>query len=164
MLDPVTTRSGRLRAFGVLVAWLAAAGAATLAGAVAVGAIGTGILPRAEQPLTPDEVESRLAEAGSAPTPTTTHTTSPPPTTSAPPASSPTPQPEVFSSQGGTVVARCSPGVEIVSTVPAQGYRLKDVEAEHGGQRVRFESGHTRVEVQVNCVAGKPTASTRSDS
>jgi hypothetical protein len=68
----------------------------------------------------------------------------------------------VFTSRGGTIVARCSPTAQVVSATPAQGYRLKDVQPEDGGQRVRFEtggSGHNRVEIQITCVAGHPTAS-----
>jgi cytoskeletal protein RodZ len=162
MLDRVRTRSSRLRKFGVLVAWLAAAGAATVVGAIAVGAIGSGILPQAERPLSPQEVNDRLAQATSGPAPTTTSSTASgtSPTSTPPTGHQPDPT-ELFNSQGGSVIARCAPDLQVVSATPSQGYRLKDVEPEDGGQRVRFESGHTRIEIRLVCVAGRPVATTR---
>lgn len=165
MLAGMTTSTpNRARTAGALLAWLAAAAAATVAGSVAVGAIGSGILPPAERPLSADEVTTRLAQARAQATTTAPGTTAPTttgPGPAAPPATDPSDATELVSSQGGIVIARCAPGIQVVSATPAQGYRLKDVEAEDGGQRVRFESGHTRVEVRLNCVAGRPVATIR---
>ena len=70
----------------------------------------------------------------------------------------------MLGSAGGTVIARCAPAVVIVSATPAQGFRLKDIEPEDGGQRVRFEAGDTRVEVTVTCAAGVPQAAVRTQN
>jgi hypothetical protein len=156
---PASRRSRRARAAGATLAWLATAAVATVATSVAVGAIGSGILPSAEPPLQPDEVDRRLAAAPAPTTATPQATTAPAVTTTQP---SPAAVPTVLSSQGGLVLARCTPGPEVVSTVPAQGYGVKDIEPEDGGQRVRFESGHTRVEVLVTCTAGVPRATIRT--
>ncbi|HEU5469442.1 MAG TPA: hypothetical protein VFV67_02225 [Actinophytocola sp.] len=151
------------RTTGAILAWLAVATTATVATSLAVGAIGTGIVPQAEPPLSPDEVNRRLAEPATGtsrpPVPTTTTT----PTTTTGNSSTPPPgdPPTVLSSQGGIVYARCEPGVDIVSASPAQGYRVKDIEPEDGGQRVRFESGRVRIEVTVTCASGTPRASVR---
>jgi hypothetical protein len=158
MTEPTTTGRRRARRAGAILAWLAVAALATFASSLAVGAIGSGIVPQAEQPLGRDEVDRRLAEF----TPTTS---TPPPidtttsTTSEPPRA--LPEPEVIGSQGGTVLARCTPAVEVVSALPAQGYGVKDIEPEDGGRRVRFESGRTRVEVTVTCPGGQLRSSTR---
>lgn len=152
-----------------LLAWLVAVGAATLAGMVAVGAIGSGIVPAAERPLSPAELSSRLAEPPSQPAATTPATTTTVTTAATTPNGSTATTPAVFSSAGGTVLARCTralnpgpgsgPGIEVVSATPAQGYQVKDIEPEDGGQRVRFESDRSRVEVRLDCVDGQPRAS-----
>lgn len=161
----------------MLVAWLATAVAATVAGSLAVGAIGSGILPQAERPLSPEEVNDRLAQATSALAPASTTSTTPstaaptapaaglPLSPPAPPATQKPGLPEVFPSRGGTVIARCAPGPQILSATPAQGYQLKDVQPDNGAQRVRFETGgsghNNRVELLITCPAGHPTASIR---
>ena len=171
MLGRVSRPSARTA--GVLLAWLAAVAAATLAGMVAVGAIGNGIISAGERPLSEADVSRLLAASSTTPpappsssigstvstVPTSGLSPGQPPTgQSAPPGQS-----QVFSTAGGTVIARCSPGIEVVSATPAQGYRVKDVEPDDGGLRVRFEtgSGGTRVEVQLTCAAGVPSATTR---
>src|SRR5512139_3656906 len=155
------TSKGRLtraRAAGTVLAWLLAATAATLVGAVAVGAIGSGIVSPADHPLSPAEVSARLAEpAGPAQSPSTGASTTTTRSTGAPPTAT-TAAPKVINSAGGTVLARCAPELEIVSATPAQGYRLKDVEPHDGGARVRFETHDSRVEVTVSCAGGTPQA------
>lgn len=60
------------------------------------------------------------------------------------------------------MVAQCVPQADIVTTTPAQGYEFKDIEAEDGGQRVRFESDDdVQVSMQVTCSNGRPSVSTR---
>jgi hypothetical protein len=148
----------RARTAGVVLVWLVAVGVATLAGMAAVGAVGQGLLNGPERPLRQQEINSSLAQQR----PSSTSAT-PGPATTQPPPQAPASTSKVFGTQGGTVIARCTPagGIEVVSASPAQGYGLKDVEAEDGGQRVRFETGRTRVEVQLTCVSGQPQASTR---
>ncbi|HET9139799.1 hypothetical protein [Actinophytocola sp.] len=146
--------SRRTRAAGATVAWLATAAAATVAASVAVGAIGSGILPSAEPPLRPDEVDRRLAAAPAPATSTAPARTAP--------VSTGRPAPTVLSSPGGIVLARCEPDPFIVTTAPGQGYGVKDIEPEDGGQRVRFESGRNRVEVLVTCTGGVPSATIRT--
>lgn len=163
MLGDVTEApgSGRTRTAGAVLAWLAAVGVATLAGMLAVGAIGSGIGSQGGQggqPLSQAEVSRRLAASGT----TTPPSTRPAAPSSVPPASAdPQPANKAFPTSGGTVIARCDPGIRVVSATPAQGYGVKDVEPEDGGLRVRFESGRTRVEVRLTCINGEPQASTR---
>jgi len=154
---PASHPSRRLRAAGATVAWLAVAAAATVASSVAVGAIGSGILPDAAPPLRPDEVDQRLVASSGPTTATSPSAAAPAPSTGSGPAAAPT----VLSSQGGVVHAVCTPGPVIVTAVPNQGFALKPIEAEDGGQRVRFEAGRTRVEVLVTCAGGVPTGSVR---
>lgn len=171
-------RSSRARTAGAVLAWLLAAAAATLVGVIAVGAIGSGIVPPSGRLLSPSEVSARLAEPArsAAPTPTTPTAPSPatpsratptpgaPTSTSTPvPTSAAAATPRVLGSPGGTVLARCGPAVEVVSAIPAQGYDLKDIEPHDGRWRVRFEAGRTRVEVMVSCVGGQPRASVGRD-
>ncbi|GAB3410753.1 hypothetical protein [Flindersiella endophytica] len=162
--------SRSLGSVGVVLAWLAAVVAATLVGVLAVGAIGSGILPEGQEPLSQAEVSRQLAAPErktlptNQPTPTETPTGSPTsgPSTPAPGAT------EALRSNGGVIYARCNPaaenGVEVTSAVPDQGYHLEQVEPEDGGSRVRFESGDTRLEVQVNCVDGRPRVVPDDDS
>lgn len=184
-MPTLSGRSSRARTVGTVLAWLLAAAAATLVGVVAVGAIGSGIVPPSGRLLSPSEVSARLAEpvGSAAPTPTTPTTTTvgpaaPTPTTPSrtiptsgvpTPTSTPVPTsvaaatPRVLGSPGGTVLARCGPAVEVVSAIPAQGYDLKDIEPHEGRWRVRFEAGRTRVEVVVSCVDGRPRAAVGRD-
>ncbi len=150
---------------GAVLAWVVAVGAATAVAMVAIGAVGSGIVDRGPRPLSQAEVAEQLAAAQAPsttaqPTPGPTSQTTLPETTAA----QPEPQARALPSAGGTVVARCIPHVDIVSTAPAQGYRLESIEPDDGATRVRFRSssggqGDGRVEVYVRCVAGEPTAS-----
>lgn len=151
-----------VRTLGGLLAWLIAAVAATLVGVVAVGAIGDGILPPPAQPLSQAEVERRLAEATAPPNgPPPTAEPTPEPTTPGP--SRTPPATEVFRTPGGTVVVRCDPGVQVVSATPLQGFRVKDIEPEDGGKRVRFEAGDRDVRVMLSCVDDRPKMTYEDD-
>ena len=140
----------RTRLAAGVAAWLVAVGAALAVGLSAVGAIGTGLLGPAPQPLTPAEVDARLASA---------EPVAPAPQTSAPEVAAPEViAPEVIATAGGTVLARCTGGVpEVVSATPAQGFRVQ-TEDDDGGPRVRFRDGGTRVEVNLRCADGRPVA------
>jgi hypothetical protein len=145
--------SPRTRTALVALAWAAAVVVATLVGMSAVGAIGTGILGRGQQALTPSQVDQALAAARAVPASVPVAPPSPtgPPS---PPAAAAVAVADVVTSPGGTIVARCTgSAVEIVSASPAQGFRLDD---EREGSRMQFESEDTKVAVQLSCQGGRP--------
>jgi hypothetical protein len=113
------------------------------------------LLGPGEHPLTPAEVDARLASADPA---------QPVDTPAAvPPAAGPAAAPEVIATAGGTVLARCAGEVpEVVSATPAQGFRVQ-TEDDDGGPRVRFRAGHSRFEVNLRCVDGRPVGDVRTD-
>jgi len=146
--------SARTRLVAGVAAWAAALGAALVVGLTAVGAIGAGLLGPGQQPLTPAEVDARLASAEPA---------APVDTPAAVPPADPVATPEVIATAGGTVLARCTGGTpEVVSAVPAQGFRVQ-TEDDDGGPRIRFRSGGTRFEVNLRCADGRPVADVRTD-
>jgi len=157
--------SSRTRLVAGVAAWAAALGAALAVGLTAVGAIGAGLLGAEQQPLTPAEVDARLASA---------EPVAPAPQTAAPEAVVPeavvpegvVPEvvaPEVIATAGGTVLARCTADVpEVVSATPAQGFRVQ-TEDDDGGPRVRFRDGGTRIEVNLRCAGGRPVAEIEND-
>ena len=147
--------SPRSRLVAGVAAWAAALGAALAVGLTAVGAIGAGLLGAEQQPLTPAEVDARLASAEPG---------APAPQTAAPEVLAPeVVAPEVIATAGGTVLARCTADVpEVVSATPAQGFRVQ-TEDDDGGPRVRFRDGGTRIEVNLRCVDGRPVAGIEND-
>ena len=146
--------SARTRLVAGVAAWAAALGAALVVGLTAVGAIGAGLLGPGQQPLTPAEVDARLASAEPA---------APVDTPAAVPPTAPVATPEVIATDGGTVLARCTGGVpEVVSATPAQGFRVQ-TEDDDGGPRIRFRSGGTRFEVNLRCADGRPVADVQTD-
>ena len=147
--------SPRTRLVAGVAAWAAALGAALAVGLTAVGAIGAGLLGAEQQPLTPAEVDARLASA---------EPVAPAPQTAAPEVLAPeVVAPEVIATAGGTVLARCTADVpEVVSATPAQGFRVQ-TEDDDGGPRVRFRDGGTRIEVNLRCVDGRPVAGIEND-
>jgi hypothetical protein len=151
--------SARTRLVAGVAAWAAALGAALVVGLTAVGAIGAGLLGPGQQPLTPAEVEARLASAEPA-APVDTPAAVPP--TDPVPGESGT-APHVIATDGGTVLARCAGGApEVVSATPAQGFRVQ-TEDDDGRPRVRFRSGGTRFEVNLRCADGRPVADVQTD-
>lgn len=143
-------RKGRVTT-GVLL-WLAAAAAATAVGMTAVAAIGTDIFGAGNDPLTGAEVEAMLATQTQPPTTSSTSATAPP---SEPPPTSQTSTATEIPSAGGVVIARCAPGgVEIVSTIPAQGFQAETDDAEDIDDHptVEFTSGEVEIEVRLRCV------------
>jgi hypothetical protein len=142
------------RSWLAALAWAAAAVAATLVGMSAVGAIGSGLLGPAREPLTAAQVDTELAAARAAAAPI-------PPSAAANPGPAPDGANEVVGSPGGTIIARCiGDVVEIVSASPAQGFGLDD-EPEHA--RVRFEAEETDVEIRLSCRDGRPVGDVRVD-
>ena len=147
--------SARTRVVAGVAAWAAAVGAALVVGLTAVGAIGAGLLGPDQQPLTPAEVDARLASAEPG---------APAPQTAAPEVLAPeVVAPEVIATAGGTVLARCTGDrPEVVAATPAQGFRVQ-TEDDDGGPRVRFRDGGTRIEVNLRCVDGRPVAGIEND-
>jgi hypothetical protein len=170
--------------------WFAAATTATLTGLAAVQLIGSGITDgTGTEVLTPAQAAGQLASAApldtasgppaaTSPAATSTAATSPAATSPAgtspaatPPAASsvaptrPIGHAQPLSGPGGTVVAVCDGGlVTLLSWTPAQGFAV--VRADRGPDNhaeVRFEGSGGRVEVRVECVAGKPVASWKTD-
>jgi len=152
--------SPRTRLVAGVAAWAAALGAALVVGLTAVGAIGAGLLGAEQQPLTPAEVDARLASAEPvAPAPQIAAPAAAAPEVAAPEVAAP----EVIATAGGTVLARCTADVpEVVSATPAQGFRVQ-TEDDDGGPRVRFRDGGTRIEVNLRCVDGRPVAGIEND-
>jgi hypothetical protein len=146
--------NARTRVVAGVAAWAAAVGAALVVGLTAVGAIGAGLLGPGQQPLTPAEVDARLASAEPG---------APAPQTAAPEVLAPEMvAPEVIATAGGTVLARCtSDRPEVVSATPAQGFRVQT--DDDGGPRVRFRAGQTRIEVNLTCAIGRPVATVATD-
>ncbi|WP_103382607.1 hypothetical protein [Pseudonocardia dioxanivorans] len=146
-------RPARARSAALVVVWLGAAVGALVVGLTAVGAIGSGITGEGLRPLTPAEVDTRLAALPPSAPP------------SAPPSSSPLGRAAVVAgAPGGTVVARCDATTpRVVSASPAQGFEVDDAGDDSGDHpgRVRFESDDTRVEVRLSCVDGAPAGEVR---
>lgn len=140
--------------------WLVAAGAATATGLAAVHVIGPGITGPVGEVVSEAAVARSLA--ATPPTATAVPTGVPGPSTR--PGAGPTDDPNadrVVSTPGGTVVARClEDEVLLVSWAPAQGYGIKEVDREPDTHaQVTFEGTAGQVEVDLSCVAGRPTAS-----
>jgi len=163
----------RTRLAAGVAAWLAALCAALAVGLSAVGAIGSGLLGPGPEPLTPAEVDSRLAAADTAdaagpaassgPVAAGTGASAPDDVPATGPAAGPAGEPTVLATAGGTVLARCTGGrPEVVSATPAQGFRVQ-TEDDDSGPRVRFRAGGTRIEVRLTCVNDLPTASVATD-
>lgn len=154
-----------MRAATGVVLWLAAAVAATAVGMFAVGAIGEDIFGADRRPLSESEVDEQLAGATTRPTTTPPAATSTRSTTSEPPAPRATP----VTTDGGTVLARCAPGglVDVLSTVPAQGFRVDSDDDELDGlddhPHIKFESGEREIEIRLRCVGDTVTHTVEDD-
>lgn len=155
-------------ALGVL-AWLAAAAAATVVATTAVNAISSGIVGAGARPLSQSEVAARLAASTPTTPPVTTPTgttptTVPSTTPGSPPTDTGTGPTKSVLSAGGTVIARCVPGgVAVLSAVPAQGYRLDSTSTEVDDHpSVKFRADQAEVEVRLRCVDGVPQPEIRT--
>lgn len=141
------------------VGWLAATVAATLVGLGAIQLIGAGITGTPGGVRDQREVERALASPEPA---TSTPAVSPAPTRTA---ASPSPTAtgaarRGFGGPGGSAVAECVPsGVRLVSWVPAQGYRVKEVERGPDDHvKVRFVGPDGDHELRLRCVDGVPVS------
>ncbi len=171
--------AGTTRATAAVLGWVAAAVVAGLIGITAIGAVGDGIVGSSTTPLSADQVDQQLAarvttNAGTS-TPAASTSASTPAQTSAPLGSSTPPpvtqppaqgQPKVFSTDGGSVVARCSgASPQIVSATPAQGFTVKKDDQEEGRARVEFESDRQDLQfrVEVACSGNVPFATVEAN-
>ena len=152
---------------GLLVAagWLAAAVAAAGITLAAVSSIGSGIFADSTQTLDRSEIAAALASSPPATDEVESPSRSPDTSASASPSapsatddSAPT-APQVFSSSGGSVTARCAGGdAQVVSWTPAQGYQVGGENQQGHAVEVEFESGDHEVKVRISCAGGLPTA------
>jgi len=152
----------RRRTGFAVAGWLLAALAATGTGLAAVQVIGAGLTGPAGEVRSPDEVARALAATSGSvgPGPATSpgaSTGSPGPGTPAPGGSGHGPR-QLLSTPGGTVVAECDGRtVWLTSWTPAQGYRVGEVErGPDDDAEVTFHGSDERIEVEVECVAGRP--------
>ncbi|GAA3775997.1 hypothetical protein GCM10022225_74960 [Plantactinospora mayteni] len=167
----------RRRTLLAVAGWLLAALVATGTGLAAVQVIGAGLTGPAGELRSPDEVARALAAAtpppatsgavppgGPTPTPGTANAA---PTSSAVPPGSPAGTDDsrrLVSTPGGTVLAECAGRqVWLTAWTPAQGYRVGEVErGPDDDAEVTFHGSGGRIEVEVECVAGKPVPSWKS--
>lgn len=141
----------RRRSFLAVAGWLVTAAVATLIGVAAIRWVGESIAGTPGGVLSQEEVERALA----APAPTTANAASTSPTGSAPHG-----ERRAFATDGGTAVAECGPdGVWLVSWVPAQGYRVSDVDrGPDDDVEVAFTGPAGEFELKVRCVGREPVA------
>lgn len=141
----------RPRGSAVAAAWVVAAVLATTLGLLAVGAIGSGLSGAAAPPLSPAEVDARLAAARA--------TAEPAAPVPAPVGEAPA---QVVATAGGTVAARCVDGrPQVVAATPGQGFRVDDPGEKP--DEVTFESEALDVEVRLGCRDGLPVAQVTED-
>ena len=145
--------SARTRLVAGVAAWAAALGAALVVGLTAVGAIGAGLLGPGRGPLTPAEVDARLASAALARR-RSPAVRSPPARRSA--------RPDVIATAGGTVWPTAPVTAEVLAATPARWFRVR-TEDDDGGPRIRFRSGDTRFEVNLRCADGRPVRDIQTD-
>ncbi len=142
-------RARVLRAVTLFALWAVAVTGATLVGLTAVGAIGNGMVTPGPAPLTPPEVDARLA-AAQAPDPGS-------PTTAAPSVDIP-PGHVLAIGPGGTVVAFCSGGIpRLLAASPAQGFQETD-KSDEDGLKVEFQSELLEVKARMTCAGEQPVA------
>jgi len=150
--------------FTGLLGWLAVTIAASGISLTAVTLVGSSIGDPVAEPLSIEQVEARLAQAGGSASPTSRPTSDP--TATASPSQAPAPgSPRVLQSEGGSVVARCTDGkVWLQSWSPANGFEADDVErgpASNAG--LEFKSDDDEYRLRITCQSGRPTADVTHD-
>lgn len=131
--------------------WTAAAAGALLLGLTAVGSIGSDLAGTQTQPLSAEQVDTRLAQQAATaapPAPAPVPTRAP---ASAPPA-------VVQAGTAGNVLVRCDGATpRIVSVNPAQGWERED-DKDIGPAEVVFDGDDVPdVRVTLSCAGGVPT-------
>lgn len=176
--------SPRTRIAAGVAGWLAAAALATGAGIFAVGTIGEGIVPAAQQPRSqqeaanlpdrpPDGATGGPTAARPEPTGTGQRDAGNPGSDGrdssgrgsggqdrADPAARQSAGPSVLSTPGGTILASCARQRVVVSSAsPAQGFRVdEDDDDDEGSTEVKFNSENVEVTAKLSCAGGKPRA------
>ncbi|WP_426512966.1 hypothetical protein ACPPVO_21355 [Dactylosporangium sp. McL0621] len=147
------------------LAWSAGATAAVTVSLIALSSINPDNASGPPQQLAPDSLTHAVAASSAPVSPDGLVATSsapvPPTETPARPAASAGSVQRSLASSGGTVVARCTGGsAYLVSWSPAQGYQVAHVERGPAAEVevvFRNAAGHTRIEIEIRCVAGIPT-------
>ncbi|MEN3615149.1 septum formation initiator [Plantactinospora sp. ZYX-F-223] len=167
----------RRRTLLAVAGWLLAALVATGTGLAAVQVIGAGLTGPAGEVRSPDEVARALAATPPPSAPGAVPPGGPAPsggTASAGPIPSAAPGSpagaddarRLVSTPGGTVLAECAGRqVWLTAWTPAQGYRVGEVErGPDDDAEVTFHGSGGRIEVEVECVAGRPVPTWKSHS
>lgn len=153
-----------------VLGWLAVAAGTTVTSTWAISLLGEGLSQRVVSPMSEQQVAAALAGAASAgPAPPPSATPAPSPSGTRVPSPSGTPAEgggeRVFTTAGGSVVARCDGGLAVLrSWSPAQGYAVDDVDrgpAETAS--LEFESDTGKVKVRITCRSGLPDLSTERE-
>lgn len=137
------------RVLTALIAWVAGAATAVAVGLFALSSIDFGLANRSTaQPLGEPQSAAPSAEPSQSPT-------------ADPPSAPPGGIERIITSDGGSVVARCTPaGAYLVSWSPAQGFRSDDVRrGPAASARVAFERPGRKYVITVKCVGGMPQGS-----
>src|SRR5215475_1898345 len=138
------------------VGWLVAVASAAGIGMATISALGSGTSGPSSRPVSAAEVDRQLAELAASsqapsgvPTPSESATLAPSAT------ETDTPTQEVFTTRGGTVVARCvGSTVQLVSWSPAQGFHVDGQVVRGPGPTasVKFSARHSNdYTVEVTC-------------
>jgi hypothetical protein len=164
------------RVFASLLAWTVGAVTAVGVGLLALSLIGDGLSVNTGQPLTPDAIAREASSApeprpGPPPAPVVTPTKGTPSKqpssreSTGPPAPTARPTSRIFTTSGGTAIARCTGNLAyLVSWSPREGYRYDNVERGPDDRvRVRFRSDDHKVDLRVTCVRGVPQARVDDD-
>jgi hypothetical protein len=143
-----------------VVAWLLGALASIGVGLVALSLIGDGLTARTVQPLARDAVVIEV-RAPTSTHPATPAAARPTPDRTVRPSPSGMADERIFSSSGGSAIARCDDGgAYLVSWSPEQGYRVVDVRRGPTYEaRVIFDGHRRRITLSIRCADGTPHAS-----
>jgi hypothetical protein len=140
----------------LVLAWVAAALAATGAAVAALGLVSGALTGTSGPVLTQDEARAALATLPRPTSASAAPATTPPPTATPKPG---TPEGEFVRTPGGTVIASCAGGlVTLRSWSPAQGYSVDGVEPGPGREaEVEFEADEGEdVELKLGCSGDRP--------
>jgi hypothetical protein len=150
--------------FTGLLGWLGVTIAASGISLTAVTLVGSSIGDPVAEPLSTEQVQARLAQAGGSASPTSRSTSDP--TATASPSQTPAPDSTgVLESEGGSVVARCTDGkVWLQSWSPADGFEADVDERGPGSNAVlEFKSDDDEYRMRITCQSGRPTADVTHD-
>jgi hypothetical protein len=145
----------RPRILLLVAGWLAGAAAAATAVTLALSALGSGLFGTAGHPLSMEQVQQQLAQAG--------------PEQSAAAAGSPQTvdqggTPGARNTSGGSVVVRCTSQGAFLTATPALGYRADDLQQGPApAVWVSFRNNSAEVHVAASCATGQPRFTVSSE-